>query len=107
MEEESESMTTSNQTVLIARTHVESVIDRSSPYNIIETNTNDNGDNLHIRPIEDENEIMITEQDDNGQKDSISQSSSAASTTDTYMNAVDIINEEQSRKSFPIIRFIY
>ncbi len=63
--------------ILIARTHTESVIDRSSPYNIIETSTD-----------EDE-EIMVTKQNE-----TISPSSSITSGTDIYMDAVDMLNDD-------------
>ncbi|CAF1091445.1 unnamed protein product [Rotaria magnacalcarata] len=89
-----------HQSVLIARTHTESVIDRSSPYNIIETNTHidddDDDTNLYFKTIDDSNEIMITESHDEEKKDEISPPSSIVSTTDIYMDAVEILNDEQS-----------
>ncbi|CAF4912428.1 unnamed protein product, partial [Rotaria sp. Silwood1] len=64
----------SNQSVLIARTRTESVIDRSSPYNIIETSTdmddddnNNNEDNVHMKPI-DNDEASINEQDNESEQ---------------------------------------
>ncbi len=63
--------------ILIARTHTESVIDRSSPYNIIETSTHEDED------------MMLTEQNE-----TCSQSPSATSGMDIYMDAVDIINDD-------------
>ena len=54
----------------VARTRTESVIDRSSPYNIIDT----------------------TAEND----ESVSPSSSLTSTTDVYMDAIDVLHDEQS-----------
>ncbi|CAF3124404.1 unnamed protein product [Rotaria socialis] len=90
-----------HQSVLIARTHTESVIDRSSPYNIIETNIridddDDDETNLYFKTIDDSNEIMITEPQNDEKKDEISPPSSTVSTTDVYMDAVEILNDEQS-----------
>ena len=70
---------THETSILIARTHTESVIDRSSPYNIIETSTDE------------DDEVMITEQ-----TETISPSSSVTSTADVYMDAVDMIANDGS-----------
>ncbi|CAF3545141.1 unnamed protein product [Rotaria sordida] len=97
--------TSSNPSVLIARTHTESVIDRSSPYNIIETSTdmedddneNNGEDNVHMKPI-DNNEELINEQDNEieqkNHNNTGSPSSSLTSGTDVYMDAVEILSDE-------------
>ncbi|CAF3414264.1 unnamed protein product [Rotaria sp. Silwood1] len=110
-EETNKSTITCNQAVLIARTHTEAVIDRSSPYNIIETNTDedddeddDDGDNFNFKTIEDTDETMITEQDDE-QKETVSPSSSDTSTTEVYMDAVEILNDEQTSGSLTPIYY--
>jgi hypothetical protein len=74
------SSSSSNRSVLIARTHTESVIDRSSPYNIIETSTDMD---------DDQDEIIIKETDN-----TLSPSSSLTSGTDVYMDAVEILNDD-------------
>ncbi|CAM4901799.1 unnamed protein product [Rotaria socialis] len=91
----------SNKSVMIARTRTESVIDRSSPYNIIDTSTDadeDEGDDTHMKPI-DHDEILINEQDNEvDQKlldNHLSPSSSLTSGTDVYMDAVEILSDEQ------------
>ena len=90
-----------NQSVLIARTRTESVIDRSSPYNIIETSTdeedNDNESKTSVQSDENNDQNMITER-----KETISPSSSITSTADVYMDAVDILEDEQSGNIFSI-----
>ncbi|CAF2962673.1 unnamed protein product [Rotaria sp. Silwood2] len=89
----------SNPSVLIARTRTESVIDRSSPYNIIETSTDmDNDeDNAHMKPI-DNDEVLINEQDNEIEQknhdNTLSPSSSLTSGTDVYMDAVEILSDE-------------
>lgn len=65
--------------MIIARTHTESVVDRSSPYNIIETSLNDDTDELSTE-----------------QNETISPSTSDNSETDVYMDAVDVIIDGQS-----------
>lgn len=100
--------TSSNQSVLIARTHTESVIDRSSPYNIIETSTdmdddddenddenktNDNNDDNETNNnynTDDHDEVLMKEKDN-----TLSPSSSLTSGTDVYMDAVDILNDNE------------
>lgn len=67
-----------DSSVIIARTHTESVIDRSSPYNIIETSTDDD-------------EIVVTER-----HNTMSPCSSETSGADVYMDAMEIINENRS-----------
>ena len=67
--------------MIIARTHTESVVDRSSPYNIIETSFNEDID------------------------ETISPSTSAHSETDVYMDAVDVIIDHQSDGSFTPISY--
>ncbi|CAF4948235.1 unnamed protein product, partial [Rotaria sp. Silwood1] len=96
----------SNPSVLIARTHMESVIDRSSPYNIIETSTDmdvddndvdNHDDNVHMKPI-DNDEASINEQDNEIEQknhdNTLSPSSSLTSGTDVYMDAVEILGDE-------------
>jgi hypothetical protein len=85
--------------VLIARTHTESVIDRSSPYNIIETST-DEDDDITSKSFEDNDEVMITEQNE-----TISPRSSGTSGTDVYMDAIDILDDEQSDGSLTPIYY--
>ncbi len=82
---------TNESSVIIARTRQESVIDRSSPYSIIETSTDDEDDDIPLKPSEDTDEAMITEQ-----PETISPSSSITSATEVYMDAIDIVNDEQS-----------
>jgi hypothetical protein len=84
---------TNESPVLFAHTRTESVVDRSSPYNIIETSTDedDDNDNTHLKSIEDNDEVMITEQQETN-----SPSSSLTSGTEVYMDAIDILNDEQS-----------
>ncbi|CAF1205432.1 unnamed protein product [Rotaria sordida] len=103
-EETNKSTIAYNQAVLIARTHTESVIDRSSPYNIIETDTDDDDGNLNFKTIEDNNETIIPEQDDE-QNEIISSASSVTSTTDVYMDAVEILNDEQPNGSLTPIYY--
>jgi len=88
--------------VLIARTHTESVIDRSSPYNIIETSTDeeDDDDNITSTSPNDNDEVMLTEQNE-----TISPSSSITSGTDVYMDAIDILNDQQSDGSLTPIYY--
>jgi hypothetical protein len=75
------SSSSSNRPVLIARTHTESVIGRSSPYNIIETSTDMDDD--------EQDEIIIKETDN-----TLSPSSSLTSGTDVYMDAVEILSDD-------------
>ncbi|CAF0888852.1 unnamed protein product [Adineta steineri] len=108
----------SNSGVLIARTRTESVIDRSSPYNIIETSidmddidddaindddddddiTNEDDDGVHMKPIDNDNdndEVMMKEKEN-----TLSPSSSLTSGTDVYMDAVEIFSDDnQDNKS--------
>ncbi|CAF1043202.1 unnamed protein product [Adineta steineri] len=95
----------SNQSVLIARTRTESVIDRSSPYNIIETSTdeddNEDESNQSIKSFDQQNDNRISEQNE-----TISPSSSITSGTDIYMDAVDMLeNEQQSDGSLTPIYY--
>jgi hypothetical protein len=85
--------------VLIARTHTESVIDRSSPYNIIETST-DEEDDITSKSLDDNDEVMLTEQNE-----TISPSSSITSGTDVYMDAIDALNDQQSDGSLTPIYY--
>lgn len=98
----------SNQSVLIARTRTQSVIDRSSPYNVIETSTDvedgiddDDDDDTYMKSINDEedDEVMITEpvqtEDAKYAETTLSPSSSLTSGTDVYMDAVDILSDER------------
>lgn len=75
---------TNESSVIIARTHTESVVDRSSPYNIIETSLNED--------VDDQNET-------------ISPSTSIHSETDVYMDAVDVIIDHQSDGSVTPISY--
>ncbi|CAF0925160.1 unnamed protein product [Adineta ricciae] len=104
--------TSSNSGVLIARTRTESVIDRSSPYNIIETSTDENDEIDSDNPNENVNEDLDADLDDNDdvltqstEKDqddmmnkekesTLSPSSSLTSGTDVYMDAVEIFHED-------------
>ena len=61
--------------MIIARTRTESILDRSSPYNIIDTSTDD------------------------GEGDS--SASSVTSATDIYMDAMDILDDERSGGKMP------
>ena len=81
----------SNTSVLVARTHTESVIDRSSPYNIIETSTDMDDDDDEEGKEDDENDEVLLKEKEN----TLSPSSSLTSGTDVYMDAVDVLNEEQ------------
>ena len=93
----------STQSVLIARTRTQSLIDRSSPYNVIETSTDvedELDDDPYLKSIDDEDdEVMITEpvQIDEAKyaETTLSPSSSLTSGTDVYMDAVDILSDEQ------------
>jgi hypothetical protein len=94
--------------VLIARTRTESVIDRSSPYNIIETSTDmDVDDDECLKSIDDNDEVIMQEQENDielkNQENSLSPSSSLTSGTDVYMDAVEILNDEKSGRKFPVL----
>ena len=89
----------SNSSVLIAHTRTETIIDRSSPYNIIET-TNDNDDEQSI----DNDNVLINEQENEIEgkirHSNLSSTSSLTSGTDIYMDAVEILSDEnQNDKS--------
>lgn len=79
------SSSSSNPSVLIARTHTQSVIDRSSPYNIIETSTEMEDE----EEMEENTEVLLKEE-----PNAMSPSSSLTSGTDVYMDAVDILNDD-------------
>ena len=97
----------SNQSVLIARTRTQSLIDRSSPYNVIETSTDvedgfdQDDDDTYLKSINDDedDEVMITEpvqtEETKYAETTLSPSSSLTSGTDVYMDAVDILSDEQ------------
>lgn len=108
--------TSSNQSVLVARTRTQSLIDRASPYNVIETSTEmeqEIDDETHLRPIQDDEEVddvlMTTDEEaplppstshptttaSTAPEETISPSSSLTSGTDVYMDAVDILNDDQ------------
>ncbi|UJR28351.1 hypothetical protein I4U23_009593 [Adineta vaga] len=97
--------TSSNSGVLIARTRMESVIDRSSPYNIIETSTEEDDENEDSHNIDDdvdENDDVLLESVENDQdetmikeqENTLSPSSSLTSGTDVYMDAVEVFNDD-------------
>jgi hypothetical protein len=97
----------SNQSVLIARTRTQSVIDRSSPYNIVETSTDidddDDSENNDLNGpsiADDDDDVLFTEPVQNIEslcaQTTMSPSSSITSGTDVYMDAVDILSDEQS-----------
>jgi len=106
--------TSSNQSVLIARTRTQSLIDRASPYNVIETSTEideDLDDAMHLKPIQDDqDDVMMTDETEQTEVSApapevtavttaadatLSPSSSLTSGTDVYMDAVDILHEDQ------------
>lgn len=96
--------TSSNQSVLVARTRTQSIIDRSSPYNVIETSNEDEqiDENVYLRPINDEQiDEQIDEQLENNENDrsNLSHSSSLTSGTDVFMDAVDILHDDDFNES--------
>lgn len=81
---------------------MESVIDRASPYNIIDTSTDMDDveeDDTHIKPIEPD-ETSLNEQESQVEPkpldidNHLSPSSSLTSGTDVYMDAVEILSDE-------------
>ena len=97
----------SNHSVLVARTRTESVIDRSSPYNIVDTSTeieddldyDDSDDDVLLKSVDDDSEqVALAEQmnDDEQRRaeQALSPSSSLTSGTDVYMDAIDIIHDD-------------
>lgn len=106
-EEIDESNNTFNPSVLIARTRTESVIDRSSPYNIIETSTDeeDNDDDTEstrsAKSLEIDHESILNEQQEH-----FSPTPSVTSGADVYMDAVDDFDDTQSgRLSFFSLKY--
>jgi hypothetical protein len=107
-DEVDETGTSPNSSMMIARTRTESVIDRSSPYNIIETSQDDNDDDddtneMPWKSIDTSNDTVDPTNDVVEQKETISPSSSMTSATDVYMDAVDMIDDEQSGRVASII----
>ena len=100
-EEMNESNATFNPSVLIARTRTESVIDRSSPYNIIETSTDeeDNDDDTEstrsAKSLEIDHESILNEQNEH-----FSPTPSLTSGADVYMDAMDDFDDGQSGRLF-------
>lgn len=99
--------TSSNQSILVARTRTQSIIDRASPYNVIETSTDadDMDDDIYMRPINDEgdDDVIISEDpvpydEEKLAATTLSPSSSLTSGTDVYMDAVEILNDEISNE---------
>ncbi|CAF1687244.1 unnamed protein product, partial [Adineta ricciae] len=105
-EEMDESNATFNPSVLIARTRTESVIDRSSPYNIIETSTDeeDNDDDTEstrsAKSLEIDHESILNEQ-----KEHFSPTPSLTSGADVYMDAMDDFDDGQSDGSLTPIHY--
>ncbi|UJR21141.1 hypothetical protein I4U23_024240 [Adineta vaga] len=99
-EETEDSSMTSNPSVLIARTRTESVIDRSSPYNIIETSTDEEEDDDD--DTESNKSVKSTE---NNHEQRMSPTSSITSGTDVYMDAIDDLKDNQSDGSLTPIYY--
>ena len=87
---------------MVARTRTESVIDRSSPYNIIETSTDDEGDEMHLTSAEDSQTLPSNASQGSGQQVAASPPSSDTSGTDVYMDAMDILDDGQSGVYFSL-----
>lgn len=78
----------SYSSVIIARTRTESIIDRSSPYNIIETSTDE----------EEKQQMDLSKGIEVSLGENQSPGSSMTSGTDVYMDAVDALDEENPGK---------
>jgi hypothetical protein len=107
--------TSSNQSVLIARTRTESVNGRASPYNIIETSTEEADDDDHQEKSVDDDEVILNEEENGIEQklaeNTLSPSSSLTSGTDVYMDAVEILNDEhpdnKSGKRYLFFKFYF